>query len=841
MPLTNPQNIPDWIIKALDSASCGITVADARQDDTPLIYVNRAFEVMTGYSKAEILERNCRFLRGEDHDQPELDVLRRALNEGRETTVVLRNYRKDGTLFWNELRLAPVFDDQGRLTHYIGIQTDVTAQKEAQAEMYGQAQRFYEILEAIPFGVLVLDAQGRVFFANKAASTITGKTFEPGAMIGSLASYCQATVAGTDSPYPPEARPIMQALRGDTVSVSDMEIWRDGRRIPLHVGAASPIHNQQGTITHAVAIFADISEIREKENQLKEEEARHRALLNSSLDAIITIDASGIIQSVNPAAERIFGYSPEEMMGHNVKLLVPEPYHSQHDRYLENYLKTGRAKILGAVRELSARRKDGTVFPIDLSVTEVKLPQGSLFKGIVRDISKRKEAETLAARTLAELKKNQENLLVLLNQFRVGTLMLDADHRVEFVSESCEQFAGIDRDTAVGRPWDQVLPFGMQSKIQLQRLLDLPPAERYRVTLHWQCADRKACWVECDVRDDPQAPDRHILLLYDVTEIHQLRQTIDESRYGRMLGNCEAMQELYRLIEDVARGDWTVLIEGETGVGKELVAHSIHAASPCKDGPFIAVNSAGLSESLLASQLFGHRKGAFTGAVADQEGFFEAAHGGTLFLDEIGDLPLSMQASLLRVLQEKEITRLGDTRIRKVDVRILAATHKDLAEEVRAGRFREDLLYRLRVARLYVPALRERKADIPLLVESFLCQSYHFSSRAQPRFGAEALQCLMNYDWPGNVRELKACVDYAVIHSKGERINPQDLPPEFSRGAAPAFIETEPTTAVEDERGRILAALNKTRGNRLQAARMLGISRATFYRRLSELDISLDR
>jgi PAS domain S-box-containing protein len=630
----------------------------------------------------------------------------------------------------------------------------------------------------------------------------------------------------------------MRALRGDTVSVSDMEIRRDGRRIPLHVSAASPIHNQQGTITHAVAIFADISEIREKENRLKEEEARHRALLNSSLDAVITVNTSGIIQSVNPAAERMFGYRSEELLGRNVKMLMPEPYHSQHDRYIERYLKTGQAKMIGTILEASGLRKDGSVFPVELSVTEVKLAQGTLFKGIVRDISTRKETEELVAHTLAELKKSQENLLVLLNQFRVGTLMLDADHRVEFVSESCEQFAGIDRDTAVGQPWDQVLPFGMQSKIQLQRLLDLPPAERYRITLHWQCANGKDCWVECDVRDDPQAPDRHILLLYDVSEIHRLRQTIDESRYGRMLGNCEPMRELFRLIDDIARGEWTVLIDGETGVGKELVAHGIHAASPRKDGPFIAVNSAGLSESLLTSQLFGHRKGAFTGAVSDQEGFFEAAHGGTLFLDEIGDLPLSMQASLLRVLQEKEITRLGDTKIRKVDVRILVATHKDLAQEAREGRFREDLLYRLRVARLYVPALRERKADIPLLVEAFLSQSYHFSSRAQPRFGNEALQCLMNYDWPGNVRELKACVDYAVIHSKGDRINPQDLPPEFSRTAPSAIVEPEPMPAAEDERSRILAALKQTRGNRQQAAKLLGISRATFYRRLTDLNIS---
>jgi len=837
---THPQNMPEWLFRALDSASCGITVADAQDPEMPLIYVNPAFEAMTGYSKDEILGRNCRFLQGADREQSELAVIGRALKEGREASAVLRNYRKDGTLFWNELRLSPVFDDQDRLAYYVGIQTDVTAQKEAQAKLQRQNPGFHECLEAIPFGVLVLDVEGRIFFANKAASLIMGRRFEPGDSIEDFSVYCQATVVGTGQPYPREILPISRALTGDAASVSDMEIRSGHRAVPLHV-SASPIRNPQGEVTHAVAIFADITEIREKENKLKEEEARYRALMNSSLDAVVTTDASGIIQSVNPMVKSMFGYSPEELLGRNVNLLMPEPQRSLHEHYIENYLKTGQSNIMGAVRELSACRKDGTVFPVDVSVTEVKLPQGILFKGIVRDVSPRKKAEMLAAHTLAELKRSQENLLVLLNQFRVGTLMLDAEHRVEFVSKSCEQFAGIDHQSALGQAWDQVLPFAMQSKLQLQQMLDRLPSERYRITLHWEDSDQQSYWVECDVRDDPQNSHRHILLLYDVTEIHRLRQAIEESRYGRMLGNSEPMRELFSLIKDVARGDWTVLIEGETGVGKELVARNNHAASPRKDGPFIAVNSAGLSESLLASQLFGHRKGAFTGAVVDQEGFFEAAHGGTLFLDEIGDLPLNMQASLLRVLQEKEITRLGETRSRKVDVRILVATHKDLAAESRVGRFREDLLYRLRVARLCVPSLRERKDDIPLLVETFLRNSYHFSSRIQPRFGAEAMQCLMNYDWPGNVRELKACVDYAVIHCKGERIEGQDLPPEISRAAAPAVIEPEHSLSVGDERERIREALKKTRGNRLQAAKLLGISRATFYRRLTELDIAKDQ
>jgi len=819
---------PDWISRLLDTASCGITVADATLPDLPLIYVNRTFERLTGYRAEEVLGKNCRFLLEEDRQQPPLKELRQALAEQREVQVVLRNYRQDGSLFWNELHLAPLFDAGGKLTHYVGIQTDVTAYKAAQAEMEQQHRLFSLCLEAIPFGVLVLDACGRIAFANHAARLITGKSFEAGSPVKDLATYCQVALADTGTPYPMEQMPIMQALAGQSATASDMTIRRDDQIVPLYV-SASPICDLKGEITHAVAIFADITEIREKETRLAEEEARHKALLNSSIDAVITINTAGIIQSVNPACERIFGYQPQELLDRNVKMLMPEPHHSRHDRYLQNYLKSGEAKVIGIGRETMAQRKDGSLFPIELAVTEVKLPRGILFKGIVRDISKRKAAEALVAKTLDELKKSQQDLLSLLNQFRVASLIVGADQRVEFVSDSCDTLTGIDRAVIVHQPWERALPCGRQEKEQLQQMLSVPLAKRHRITLHWQDQDRKVHWLECDVRDDPRDPARRIVLLYDVTEVHQLRQAAEQSHYGRMLGNSEPMFQLFRLINDVAQGNWTVLIEGETGVGKELVAHSIHAASPNRDGPFIAVNCAGLNETLLASQLFGHRKGAFTGAVADQEGFFEAAHGGTLFLDEIGDLPMNMQASLLRALQEKEIIRLGETRSRKVDVRILAATHKDLSSEVHAGRFREDLLYRLRIARLYVPALRERKEDLSLLVEAFRRESSKMTDKIPPPFSAEAMQCLANYDWPGNVRELKACVDYAVIHCQSNRIQPQDLPPEIIRSPEVDDTAAESLQPEADERSRITNALQQTGGNRLKAAKLLGISRATFY------------
>jgi len=442
-------------------------------------------------------------------------------------------------------------------------------------------------------------------------------------------------------------------------------------------------------------------------------------------------------------------------------------------------------------------------------------------------------------RLLRQAEQQRDSLLSLLDQLRIGTLLLKDNGEVEFVSRYCASI-GLDPESIVGQHWEKVLPLDKSEQNRLKAQLTSPATDRARLNFHWKIGNRQY-FVEGDIRDAPGQEAQTIVCLTDVSELRRLQQEVEHSRYGRMVGNSVPMRELYRLIDEVARGDWTVLIEGETGVGKELVAHSVHAASPRKDNPFIAVNAAGLSESLLASQLFGHRKGAFTGAVADQAGFFESAQGGTLFLDEIGDLPVSMQASLLRVLQEKEITRLGETRSRKVDVRILAATHKDLSSEVRAGRFREDLLYRLRVARLYVPSLRERKTDIPMLVAAFLAGSYQVSGRTQPRISSAALQHLQNYDWPGNIRELKAAIDYAVIHCRSETIDPEDLPPEISHSTATVMAtESEPIPDEGDERQQIFAALAKTGGNRLKAAKLLGISRATFYRRLDKLGISAD-
>ena len=306
--------------------------------------------------------------------------------------------------------------------------------------------------------------------------------------------------------------------------------------------------------------------------------------------------------------------------------------------------------------------------------------------------------------------------------------------------------------------------------------------------------------------------------------LEELRKEMEKKyRLHGIIGKSAPMRVLQKQIADLAPLNWTVLIEGETGTGKELAARAIHQSSRRDKGPFIAVNTAGLSDSLLSSQLFGHKKGSFTGASEDQKGFFEAAHGGTLFLDEIGDISPAVQSSLLRVLEEKKIIRLGEQKERAVDVRVVAATHCDLNQEVEKGRFRRDLLYRLRAARIFLPPLRDRREDIPLLAYHFLSLGRAETGKEAREFDPDFLRVLLKYSWPGNVRELRSVINFAVIHCQGPTLGVDDLPPEVTRPgphdspAAPLDIET---------------ALEKTGGHRGRAARLLGISRATFYRRL---------
>ena len=341
-----------------------------------------------------------------------------------------------------------------------------------------------------------------------------------------------------------------------------------------------------------------------------------------------------------------------------------------------------------------------------------------------------------------------------------------------------------------------------------------------------------------DFLTKPVEPD---VLMARVAELLARRPTSAERAAplpGGIIGASVVMQELADRVRRVAPTETTVLVTGETGTGKELVTRAIHELSPRKGGPLTAVNCAALAEGILESELFGHVRGAFTGATRDRAGVFEATEGGTLFLDEIGEMSLALQQRLLRALQEREVTRVGATRATSVDVRVVAATNRNLREMVAAGRFREDLYYRLAVFPIDVPPLRQRKGDIPLLVDSAL-------ARLAPRVGATrplscsplAMRVLRHYDWPGNVRQLFGALESAAIDASGERIEAQHLPEEVRASAERTTELRYRAEFLDDERAAIERALQASNGGLAQAADRLGMGRTTLWRKMRQYGI----
>lgn len=330
------------------------------------------------------------------------------------------------------------------------------------------------------------------------------------------------------------------------------------------------------------------------------------------------------------------------------------------------------------------------------------------------------------------------------------------------------------------------------------------------------------------------------LELYDLrTENIALKERLgDRFDFSRLIGQSPKMRELFNTLSLVAPTDATVLLLGESGTGKELVANAIHQNSLRKNQPFVKVSCAALPETLLESELFGHEKGAFTGAITRREGRFQLAHRGSIFLDEVGEMSGATQIKLLRVLQEKEIEPLGSNRPIKVDVRVIAATNKDLEKEVKVGRFREDLFYRLNVVPIILPSLRERKEDIPLLATHFLEFYREKNGKELKGISSKALDLLIRYPWPGNVRELENIMERAVIMARGEIIVPADLPPAIQALAKEKENEElhfpPGITLAQMERALILKTLEDTGGNRSRAAEILGINRRTLQNKLKE-------
>jgi len=417
----------------------------------------------------------------------------------------------------------------------------------------------------------------------------------------------------------------------------------------------------------------------------------------------------------------------------------------------------------------------------------------------------------------------------LLDALPVGVFVIDGEQTIETLNPAAAMLLGYEQEQVSGRRCSEVL--GCSYCGPACAAMGARDADRTQVGFPAQLTTGKGRKRSVLMDAVPLGRGRVAVLLRDVTDAERLRHALLEKWvFHGLVCVSAATKEIVDRVRDVAPYDSTVLILGESGTGKELVARAIHAESARADRPFVAVNCSAYSENLLESELFGHVRGSFTGAERDRQGRFELANGGTVFLDEIGEISQKIQVKLLRVLQEREIERVGENRSRPVDLRIVAATNRDLQREVREGRFREDLYYRLNVFTLRLPPLRERSEDIPALADHFLNKLCEHTGKAVRALHGDVLDAFLRHSWPGNVRELENVVESALVRARGPLITIADLPEGFRAEATMAALPED----------RIRAALGRTGGCVTRAARLLGIHRTTLWRQMREAGLRRD-
>ncbi len=430
---------------------------------------------------------------------------------------------------------------------------------------------------------------------------------------------------------------------------------------------------------------------------------------------------------------------------------------------------------------------------------------------------------------------NTNNLERILDNLKEGIIAHDLNRQIFFFNKEAEAITGYARGDVIGRDCHDVfgLPFCGQRCSFCSDTPDLKDTEDRTMNITTLNGEQRRIEMTISMMTDDRGLPAGVLASFrDITDLLKLKLSAGKLKsFANIIGQDIKILQVFQQITDVAGYDYPVHISGETGTGKELVASAIHNESPRGGAPFVPINCGALPESLIESELFGHVRGAFTGAMRDKKGRFELAENGTVFLDEVAELSKHMQVRLLRFLQEGTFERVGGERTVSVNVRLISATNRDLKREVAEDRFREDLYYRLNVIPIHIPPLRDRKNDIPLLVGHFLKEAGERYQQETLTVSNEALSMLLEYPWPGNVRELQNAIQYAIVKHRGKIISPGDLPHEirdYRMSCTPG--KRHPARLDED---LIIAALTQAGGNKAKAARILGIGRATLYRFLS--------
>ena len=742
-------------------------------------------------------------------------------------------------------------------------------------------EKFRALMESSPDAMVIVDQGGRIVLANSQTEKMFGYTKaellgEPVEMLMPERFRIRHAEHRLGYAVYPHARPM-------GIGMELLGQRKDGTPFPVEI-SLSPLEGESSK--YYASAIRDVTERKKAEERLRLSEERFRLLVDEIRGyAIFMLDAEGNIASWNKGAEALKGYTAEEAIGKHYSIFYPseEVPREKAMEVLRIALEHGRAEDEGW-----RIRKDGSRFWAGVILSPIRDKDGRLlgYTKVTRDLTERKRARdsflleitntlvshldarqllSAVASCLHQLKEFDFATIALFDSpsgmLRVQVLDSGKEPRIE-LEETLLPSDGTmtgwcyinSRSFVMTGNASQKLPAPLSPDLQQQDVCSgcwIPLKGKEGVLGTLNLFSRKpAAFAEDDLIPLTQVANQVAIALenalayrhvQDITQklVEEKQYLEDELRtefnFEEIIGESKSLKRVLKQIETVAPTDSTVLILGETGTGKELLARAVHNLSPRSKGTFVRVNCASIPAGLLESELFGHEKGAFTGAIAQRIGRLELADGGTLFLDEVGDIPLELQPKLLRVLQEKEFERLGSTRTITTDVRIVSATNRDLAKLVAAGQFRSDLFYRLKVFPVMVPPLQERRDDIPLLVRFFVSK---FASRMKkdietiPR---EAMEALSRYSWPGNIRELEHLIERAVILTRGATL----LLPPFE---APAETDgNSPTTLIDMEREHILRVLRETNGKIAGpggAAERLGMNRTTLNSKMQKLGIS---
>jgi PAS domain S-box-containing protein len=632
----------------------------------------------------------------------------------------------------------------------------------------------------------------------------------------------------------------------------------DALWVEAHLAA---ICDDNGKTIGLRGVTMNITDRKRAEEALTENQAQLAGIIGTAIDAIISIDERQRVVLFNPAAEKMFGCSAVEAVGQPLNRFVPTPFRDVQQAHIsslkEMHSNGFSIASLGAVH---GRGADGQDFPVEASISQLELQGRNYHTIILRDVTDRVRAEEALHERRQELSEAQRIA-------KVGSW--EWDPATDTVTWTAELFRIMGRDPALPAANYEEHPrlYTPASWALLKSAVDraLQDGTPYELELQMIRSDGQLVWTNArgevlrdergkiiklrgTLQDIAERKRAEAALQRAVEEVSKLKNQLEEENiylreeiklahnFDQIVGRSDATKYVLFKIEQVAPTDTTVLITGETGTGKELVAHAIHSASSRRDRPLVKLNCAALSPTLIESELFGHEKGAFTGATARKIGRFELANCATIFLDEIGELPLELQAKLLRVIQENEFERLGSSKTIKVDARIIAATNRNLKIAVEQGAFREDLWYRLNVFPITVPPLRDRKEDIPVLVEHFVRRFSQKVGRKISYIPPAMMRILQEYAWPGNVRELANVLERAVINTNGTVLRVVD---HFEK-AQVAELPQPDKTLEEMEKEYIIRILDSTGwriDGRKGAAKILGLNPSTLRTRMTKLGI----